>query len=235
MEQCMGGNQTCWDRSNIAPDPECVIRMLSNTVWRSWVGVTIRSSISRQSSCTCNLFRMLYQCFFYEILIESQSHFLTKLSSGRIFVSSLVAAAMNFTPKTFCNLSLKSDVSSFISVWVSCSSVATSPSVISSWLASSCVWWVVIVGGSMLGSSFSWVHCVWSARLTLYSDTLSVSFGSSVCVVVERVYFSVCEAWMLGFSICVFFGDLFSAPFWSRWKWFSERAIVSWLGPSVAL
>ena len=54
-ERCMCGNQTCWPRSNIAADPECVRWMLSNTVWRSWVEIAIRSSISRQSSGKCTV------------------------------------------------------------------------------------------------------------------------------------------------------------------------------------
>ena len=66
----------------------------------SCVGRTMRSSMSRQSSFTCNWFRMLNQYCPNDNLRASQSRVLTKLTSG--LLSFRVAAAMNFTPRNFC-------------------------------------------------------------------------------------------------------------------------------------
>ena len=171
IERCMFGNQIFWHRSNIAADPGCVRLIFSSTVWRSFVGITIRSWISKQSSRTCNLFRVLCQYFPYEIFVAFQSRFLKKLSCCCMFLSLLVANAMNYTPRTFCNFPLKKRrvlIHLCIFPWFK---VATIPSVINSWLAFSYVLWFVKVEGSMLSCSPPWLHYVGSMRLTQYLHT----------------------------------------------------------------
>ena len=82
--------------------------------------MTIRSSMSRQSSRRCSRFRTLYQYWSYDELIECQSRVLTKLMSGLRFLCFLVAAAMSFIPRTFCSFLRNSGVSSSASVIVAC-------------------------------------------------------------------------------------------------------------------
>ena len=130
--------------------------------------------------------------------MASQSRFFTKLISGRRFHSFLVAAAMNGTPSTRWSFRRNSGVSS--SVLVAFSTVATTLSIISLWLASSCDE-VVIVGDSTLDVVSSCKHTLGSTRLTHISFStrvsspvllfvcvavvdLVVSFSSSVLVVV---------------------------------------------------
>ena len=72
---------------------------LSCTDCLSCVGKTILSSMSRQSFFTCSLFLMLYQYWTNDIFSDSQSQFLTKLTSGLKFLSFRVAAAMKLTPR----------------------------------------------------------------------------------------------------------------------------------------
>ena len=85
----------------MAAEPGCVRCRLSSTVCLSCVGRTMRSSIKRQSSFTCNPLRMLYQYPPNDNLSAPQSLFRTKLTSGLSFLSFRVAAAMKITPKIF--------------------------------------------------------------------------------------------------------------------------------------
>ena len=93
--------------------------------------------------------------------MASQSLFLTEFIRGRRFLSFFVAAAMNRTPSTRCSFHRKSGVSCSDSagfVFVPSSVVATSPSVMRWWLASSYVVLCVLVEGSTLGAFSSWMH-----------------------------------------------------------------------------
>ena len=134
--------------------------------------MTILSSMSRQSSRTCSRFRMLNQYCPYETLMASQSRFCTKLISGRRLRSFLVAAAMNGTPSIRWSFRRNSGVSSSVSV--AFSTVATTLSIISLWLASSCDE-VVIVEGSTLGVASSCKYTLWSTRLIHISFSTRVS------------------------------------------------------------
>ena len=75
--------------------------------------------------------------------MASQSRFFTNFISGRRFLFFLVAAAMNRIPSTFCSFRRNSGVSSSVSV--AFSTVATTVSNISVWLASSCDEVVIVV------------------------------------------------------------------------------------------
>ena len=137
----------------------------------------MRSSIRRQSSFTCKRFRMLYQYPPYDNLSASQSHLLTKLTSGLRFLSFRVGAAIRLTHETFWSFLLYSGVSSS-SVFVSLSIVATISFTMRLWLASD--WFVVIVGGSMFGVSSSCMFALGSTRLTQNSYVSFVSIERSV-------------------------------------------------------
>ena len=111
--------------------------------------------------------------------------------SGRRFRSFFVAAAMKRTPRSrsfFLNRGVSSSASV---VFVAFSSVATSPFVISSWLASSSEF-VVIVGGASLCLLSSCIVLVGSTRLTQISSSHFCWFpGDFACVAVEVVSVSV--------------------------------------------
>ena len=141
----MWGNQTCWDRFSIATDPGWMRWKLSGIVCINCVGITILSSMSKQSSLTCSLFLIMCQYCPYDTFIASQSLYLTIFMSGWWFRSFFVAAAMKRTPSTRCNFFLNSGVSSSASVLlVAFFNFATSPSVIDSWLASCWVFDVIV-------------------------------------------------------------------------------------------
>ena len=115
--------------------------------------------------------------------MASESRFFTKFISERRFLSFLVAAATNGIPITFWSFRRNSGVSS--SVLVAFSTVATTVSIISLWLASSCDE-VVIFKGSTSGVASSCKHTLGSTRLTHISFS---SRGTSlvllfVCVAV---------------------------------------------------
>ena len=150
--------------------------------------------------------------------MASQSHFFTKLIKGCRFRSFLVAAAMNRTPSTRWIFRRNSGVSSSVSV--AFSTAATTLSIISLWLSSSCDE-VVIVGGSTFAADSSCKHTLRSTRLTRISFStrvsspvllfvcvalvdLVVSFSTSVLIVVcvamvDRAV-SVC-----GLAVCLLF------------------------------
>ena len=168
----MCGNQRCWHRSNIAADPGCVRCILSSTVCLSCVGITIRSTIRRKFSRTCNLFPTLYQYWAYEQFMAFWSRFSTKLSIRRMFLSFIVAAAMTCSRTTFRSFIQYSGVSFSIPVLFPWSKAATIPAVIISWLVSTCacccLLWVIfvfIVGGSLFGDGSSCLRQVGSTRL----------------------------------------------------------------------
>ena len=94
-----------------------------------------------------------------------------------------MVAALNGIPSTFCSFRRNRGVSSSVSV--AFSTVATTVSIISAWLVSSCDE-VVIVGGSIMGVVSSCKHTLGSTRLTHISCSTK---GSSpvllfVCVAV---------------------------------------------------
>ena len=129
--------------------------------------------------------------------MASQSLFLTNLISGHRFRSFLVAAAIYRTPRTRCNLCLNNGVSSSDStVFLAFSNVATSPSVIISWLASNCVD-VPIVGGSTLCVCSSCMQIFGSTRLTQISAVSSL-LSDVVFIAVVVLCGSVC-------AVCVVF------------------------------
>ena len=76
---------------------------------------------------------------------------------------------MNEIPSTFCSLRRNKGVSSSVSV--AYSTVATTVSIISGWLASSCSE-VVIVGGSTFGDVSSCRHTLGFKRLTHISCSI---------------------------------------------------------------
>ena len=97
---------------------------------------------------------------------------------------------MNRTPSTRCSFRRKSGVSCSDSagfVFVPSSVVATSPSVMRWWLASSYVMLCVIVEGSTLGAFSSWMHVLGSTRLT------QVSFVSSLLLVAKSIWVAITE------------------------------------------
>ena len=111
----------------MATEPGCVRCRFSRTVCRSCVGMPIRSPISKHSFLTCNLFCILYQYCPYDVVMASQSRFLTRFISGRKFRFLFV---MKWTPSTFCSFRRKSGVSSSNSVRVPWSNLAMIPSII---------------------------------------------------------------------------------------------------------
>ena len=126
-------------------------------------------------------------------MIASQSLFLTNLIRGRRFRSFFLAAAINRTPRTRCNLCLNSGVSSSDSaVLAAFSNVATSPSVFISWLASNCIV-VPIVGSSKLRVCSACLQIFGSTRLTQISSVSSL-LSDVVCVALVVVCVSFCAA-----------------------------------------
>ena len=71
----MSGNHTCWHKSNIAANPGFVKCMLSSTVCLTCSRMTTLSSISKQSSATSGLFRMLNQYCPCEALVPPSQGF----------------------------------------------------------------------------------------------------------------------------------------------------------------
>ena len=120
IEKCMCGNHSCWHRANMAVDPGWFRCKLSSTVCLSCVGMTILSSISKQSSLTCCLFRMLNQYCAYEVTMGSQSRFLTKFMIGRKYLFFLDAALLIVSRVFFCSFRQYSVHLSHIRTLVNC-------------------------------------------------------------------------------------------------------------------
>ena len=109
---------------------------------------------------------------------------------------------MKRTPSTFCSFRQNSGVSSSDYVFVLWSTVAMIHSVISLWLASSCIHCVFfIVGGSTFGTSSSWLQWFGTTWLTQYSyfrdfRQSSVRMAAtvptlSICAVCVVVFFRI--------------------------------------------
>ena len=123
--------------------------------------------------------------------MASQSRFLTKLIIGRRLRSFFVAAAIKRTPSTAAIKRTHNKTSSLASVlFVAFFRVAISPSVISSWLASSDVFFV-IVGGASLCLLSSCIVLVGSTRLTQISSSNFCSPDNFVWVALAVVSVSV--------------------------------------------